>query len=74
MRALLAVAALLCTLPLSAQEGIDAFFERFTAEWIRGNPNLATSTRYFSGDEQDRFERQLTPETLADLRQHVWRK
>ena len=63
-RAFLA-AALLCALPLPAQKTIDAFFDDFTAEWIRSNPNLATSTRYFSGDEQDRFERQITPETLA---------
>jgi uncharacterized protein (DUF885 family) len=63
MRALLA-AALLC-LPLSAQQNIDDFFTRFTAEWIRGNPNLAVATRYLKGEEQDRLERQLTPETLA---------
>ena len=44
---------------------IDGFFNEFTAEWVRHNPNLATSTRYFSGEEQDRLERQLTPETRA---------
>lgn len=42
---------------------IDDFFRDFTADWIRHDPNLATSTRYFTGDEQDRFERQLTPLT-----------
>jgi uncharacterized protein (DUF885 family) len=47
------------------QRNIDDFFRDFAAEWVRGNPNLATSTRYFTGDEQDRLERQLTPETLA---------
>ena len=46
----------------SAQErSLDRFFETFTAEWMRGNPNAATSTRYFSGEEQDRLERQITP-------------
>ena len=39
---------------------IDDFFREFTDEWVRLNPNLATSLRYFSGDEQDRLERQLT--------------
>lgn len=45
--------------------GIDEFFEHFTAEWVRGNPDLATAIRYFSGEEQDRLERQLTPQTQA---------
>ncbi len=64
-------AALLCVVPLSAQENIDAFFDRFTSEWIRGNPNLATSARYFTGEEQDRLERQLTPETLTYRRDRI---
>jgi uncharacterized protein (DUF885 family) len=42
---------------------VDDFFDRFTAEWIRGNPNQAAGTRYFTGDEQRQFERQLTPLT-----------
>jgi len=29
-----------------------ATFNTVTADWIRGNPNQATSTRYFSGEEQ----------------------
>jgi uncharacterized protein (DUF885 family) len=44
-------------------QSIDKFFDDFTAEWIRGNPSTATATRYFTGAEQDRFERQLTPES-----------
>ncbi len=66
MKAVFAAAvALACALPAYSQppKPIDQFFDDFTAEWIRGNPNLAASTRYFSGDEQDRFERSLTPET-----------
>lgn len=55
-------AAMLLVRPLPApQRGIDDFFRDFTAEWIRGNPNQATSMRYFTGEEQDRLERQLTP-------------
>lgn len=50
---------------------IDDFFRDFTAQWVRGNPNLATSTRYFTGDEQDRLERQLTPETTAYKRERI---
>lgn len=46
-----------------AQGTIDDFFRDFSAEWIRGNPNQATATRYFTGPEQDRLERQLTPVT-----------
>jgi len=42
---------------------VSDFFRDFTAEWIGANPNLAASTRYFTGAEQDRFEEQLTPET-----------
>ena len=49
--------------PSAWAASIDEFFDSFTAEWVRGNPNLATSLRYFSGEEQDRLERQLTPET-----------
>jgi uncharacterized protein (DUF885 family) len=64
MKAIFA-AALLCAAQLPAQPTIERFFDDFTAEWIRGNPNLAVSTRYFSGEEQDRFEREITPETLA---------
>jgi uncharacterized protein (DUF885 family) len=44
---------------------VGEFFDAFTAEWMRANPNLAASTRYFSGAEQDAFERQLSPETPA---------
>ena len=56
-----------------AQPGrsIGDFFRDFTAEWVRGNPNAATSARYFTGDEQDRLERQLTPETDAYRRARI---
>src|SRR5580698_2874563 len=49
----------------SQQTSIDDFFRDFTDEWVRGSPNLATSARYFTGEEQDRLERQITPETRA---------
>lgn len=40
---------------------ISDFFNAFTDEWVRYDPDLATSTRYFSGDEQDHLERRSTP-------------
>ena len=52
---------------------IDDFFRDFTADWVRHDPNLATSSRYFSGEEQDRLERQLTPQTLAWKRDRIRR-
>ena len=33
----------------STTQDIDSFFARYTDEWVRGNPDLATSLRYFSG-------------------------
>jgi uncharacterized protein (DUF885 family) len=53
------------------QSNIDDFFCDFTSDWVRHDPELATRTRYFSGEEQDRFERQLTPRTLAWKRERV---
>src|SRR5215471_16175189 len=55
------LASLLTLLTLAPQQ---RGFNDFTARWIRGNPNQAISTRYFSGEEQDRLEQQFTPETL----------
>jgi uncharacterized protein (DUF885 family) len=60
----LSFAPLACSQAQDVQD-IDAFFERFAAEWVRGNPDLATALRYFSGEEQDRLERQLTPQSLS---------
>src|SRR3984893_7777205 len=67
-----AAAAWLLASGLPAQpRNIDDFFRDFTAEWVRGNPNLATSSRYFSGEEQNRLEQQLTPETDAYRRARI---
>ncbi len=59
--------------PTPPSREIDDFFRDFTADWVRHDPNLATSSRYFSGDEQDRLERQLTPRTLEWRRQRIGR-
>ena len=58
------ITALLLHSALSAQQSnpgpqnVSDFFRSFTAEWVRGDPQLATSTRYFKGEEQDQLERQ----------------
>ena len=52
---------------------IDDFFNDFTADWVKHDPNLATSTRYFTGDEQDRLERQLTPQSPEWKRDRIQR-
>jgi len=70
-------AAALTTVGARAQEpaasvpSIDDFFRDFTADWVRHDPSLATGARFFSGDEQDRLERQLTPRTLAWKRDRI---
>jgi uncharacterized protein (DUF885 family) len=43
----------------------DAWADRFAADWVRHNPQSATSTQYFSGVEQAALDRQLTPLTPA---------
>jgi uncharacterized protein (DUF885 family) len=50
---------------------VDDFFRDFTAEWVRTNPDLARRTRYLTGEEQDRLERQLTPWTEAYKRARI---
>ncbi|MDP3516622.1 MAG: DUF885 domain-containing protein [Pseudohongiella sp.] len=57
----------MCAIPLAVSLAhaqplpIEEFFESFTAEWVRANPNLAISTGYFTGEEQRLLEQQLTP-------------
>src|SRR4029453_3988915 len=62
-----AAVALFCAVidavPNGQPRQIDDFFREFTAEWVRGNPNLATRGRYFAGPEQEQLERRLTPES-----------
>ncbi|MEO8097685.1 MAG: DUF885 domain-containing protein [Acidobacteriota bacterium] len=54
-----------------AAKSIEDFFREFTDEWVRNNPGLATSTHYFTGEEQDRLERELAPITLAEARKRI---
>ena len=58
------VLCLIARMALAAQtRSVDDFFRDFSDEWVRLNPNIAASTRYFTGQEQDRFEQQLTSYT-----------
>ncbi len=60
------VSVLLISVALQSQErNVDDFFRDFTADWVRHDPDLATRTRYFSGEEQRQLERELTPQTTA---------
>ena len=60
----LAAALLIGTAVLSAQPPtIGVFFDRFTTEWVRQNPNQAVNARFFAGAEQQALDRQLTPQT-----------
>ena len=65
------VAVLAVSQPAAQQRSVDDFFRDFSAEWVRGNPNLAVSTRWFTGEQQDRLERQVTPQTAAWSAQRV---
>src|SRR4026209_119422 len=56
---------------LAQARTIADFFSEFTAEWVRGNPNLSTSARYFTGQDQERLERTLAPETDAYRRARI---
>ena len=55
------------------QRSIAEFFREFTDDWVRHDPDLATYTRYFTGTEQDRLERQLTSRTLEWRRDRIRR-
>jgi uncharacterized protein (DUF885 family) len=53
--------ALFTSSVFAADGGFDQWLSRFTDDWVRADPTLATYTQYFSGAEQDALDRQLTP-------------
>ncbi len=61
-RCLLVFAAFTGSL-FAAEPSFDQWVDSFSAEWMRGNPQNATTAQYFSGPEQDVLDRQLTPIT-----------
>ena len=52
----------------AAEASVDEFLQRFTDEWMRLHTNLAASTRYFSGPEQDAMERRIAPTATSEYR------
>jgi uncharacterized protein (DUF885 family) len=57
--------------PATQQRSIDDFFREFSDGWVRLNPNLAVFTRYFTGEEQNRLEQQMTSYSAAAERQRL---
>jgi len=53
------------------QQNVDDFFLHCMDDFYRHNPGYATYLRYFSGEEQDRLERQSTPLTLEHKKENV---
>jgi len=48
-----------------ASAEFDSWLTRFTDDWVRADPELATQAQYFTGDEEDTLDRQLTPISQA---------
>src|SRR5690606_37904972 len=51
------------------EQTVSAFFDSFTAEWMRRQPSASTFSGYFGGEVQSALDRQLTPETAEHLRE-----
>src|SRR5207248_9037141 len=58
-RAWLALAAA-APLPAANTPDIDRFFDDFLTRWVRADPEMATTLRFFTGAEQDRLDGQLS--------------
>ena len=71
--ALAAPAAAAATLAAAVKPNaaFDKWADQFAQEWVRGNPQFATATQYFSGAEQDALDRQLTPQTPAQRKKMI---
>ena len=54
------ICALAIARPAAQPPSIDDFFRTISDGWVRLNPNMAVASRYFSGDEQDRLEQQIS--------------
>jgi predicted metal-dependent phosphoesterase TrpH len=59
------------TAAVKPSKAFDSWADRFAEDWVRANPQLATSTQYFEGAEQDALDRQLTPQTREQRRKMV---
>src|SRR4051812_44980552 len=49
----------------AAPASFDEWADNFAADWVRADPETATTAQYFSGTEQDALDRQLTPISKA---------
>jgi uncharacterized protein (DUF885 family) len=65
--ALLAAALATTSALFGADPAFDTWADQAAATWVRSDPNEATEDQYFSGEEQDSLDRQLTPGTTAYL-------
>ncbi|MBY0508070.1 MAG: DUF885 domain-containing protein [Bryobacteraceae bacterium] len=45
---------------------LDQFFDNFTADWMRANPEQATSARFFPAAEQDVLDAKLSPASAIE--------
>jgi uncharacterized protein (DUF885 family) len=52
-------------------KAFDTWADRFAEDWVRANPQTATSTQYFEGSQQDALDRQLTPQTREQRRKTI---
>jgi uncharacterized protein (DUF885 family) len=57
------VAQMTHALAAAHNAAFDKWADHFADDWVRLNPQLATSTQYFAGAQQDALDRQLTPLT-----------
>jgi uncharacterized protein (DUF885 family) len=46
---------------LAAPKDFETWLSELTTDWVRADPDLATYTQFFSGEEQDSLDRRLTP-------------
>jgi uncharacterized protein (DUF885 family) len=71
LRWLAVIGLLAFAVPSAQQRPVDDFFRTLSDGWVRLNPNIAVSTRYFSGEEQDRLEQQISSYADAVERQRL---
>jgi uncharacterized protein (DUF885 family) len=70
-RLLFALCLLVAAVPSAQPRPIDDFFREVSDGWVRLNPNLAVRSRYFSGEEQDRLEQQISSYTDGAERERL---
>lgn len=54
-----------------AQQAVDALFASFTDRWMAADPSAASASKYFSGEQQARLDRQITPRTAEARAERV---